>query len=965
MQTPTHLIEKAAWLFFAAFWGLAVGLFILVFTLSPPAYGGDLSFVHVLPLVVVAISFPLIGAICDRLDSHHLFVTLLTLLITLLFLLDLTTGFRLQTPLLLTLALPNLMLGFFAPLTTYGHATFRNALKKSSRYFITWSSALLGMILLQQAFADISAFINFYYTLLIFCGSTACVLFLLQSKFVWGHVHHPLSNILKEEFKKNLSKDPYTHNFRILIAATLLFVAGSWNATRIAMESWRDVTLQTSYFMLPLILLTIIFTSAYTPKLVKSFGPKRHFTAMTIQVLLLSCAQMLATNSVEHYILLLLNLSVLSSNLINIFSLANWLLPPERVGQGTAWIAWSIVLGYGLAEGIHDLPRLLNTISLVIVLVISGISIQYFCKIRSESGTAETDEGTLGHRGGPLLTWPADGYIPHTNAQHNFLTSMLQSLARLTAELFFARIRIVGSANLQVKGGAILVANHPNTFLDPMLITALSPGRLHYWAKSTLWRLPFLGSVLDRLGAIPVYRRQDQQASHAANGNQQSLAIAADKLQNGGWILIFPEGGSEPGLSLKPLKTGAARLGLQTLDQSSHGLDVPIIPIGIDYMEPGIFRSNITLRIGQPLSLASYAEDYKEDPKQTVRHVTQELSNRMKHLLPHLNETNLESLVMRIYHLYGERVLEILECSDSTEARRKIAQAVNHYQQLDADTVRLFSQRLETYWQEYERLGTPENHDPISVFELLKIFAQLHTFAGFGLLTNWVPYKLTGRCVELLTPGQVWLATAKLSIGFVIFSLYYAILFMLTGTITTPLLGLVITLLVMTAGILSLGAMDRFAFRLHQFKTLWQAFWTQDTNENIDEMRISLIQDLERFRETYAFYSDNQDLNHDLFPVVEPQHTEPEQPETNPDDDSKGTSANQDEVAAVHESKDSSTETVSPEQETRKTPVEPQPSVQDKPQKETFINAEPNAQSNSDQETTKGANTCKTDSKSS
>jgi 1-acyl-sn-glycerol-3-phosphate acyltransferase len=868
MSKATNIIEKTAWFAYSAFWGLAVGLLLLLFTLSPVALGEAVPIASLLPLVLVALLFPVIGAICDRLHSHHLFTSGLTLSITLLFILDVATGFRLQSQLLLILGLPALVLGFFTPLTTFAGIPFRKTLQKNALYFITWSGSLLTLMLVQRVFVDIDSFVNFYYTLFIGTGFLATILFFMQSEYTWGQQRDRLSTILKEELKKFLAQDVAIHNFRLLLLATILFIAGAWNATRFSLELWSAITLQTNLVMLPLILLTVILVSAYTPKMIRAFGPKRHFTAMTVLALVLYGLQSWASTSVEHYILLLLHVSILTSNLLNIFSLSNWLLPQNHMGQGFAWIAWSVVLGYAFGEAIFDLPPFLNVLLFSVLMVAGSIVIQFFCK----AGSIEQGSQDVRHRGGPLLTWPTDALQPHANAQHNRLTSMLQSLARITAEIFFARIRIVGAQHLQVPGGAILVANHPNTFLDPMLITALSPGRLHYWAKSTLWSLPFLGSILDRLGAIPVYRQQDQNHQSKGKANLKSLELAAEKLRAGGWVLIFPEGVSEQGLSLKPLKTGAARLGFLANQE-----DLPIIPIGIDYMEPGVFRSNITLRIGQPIRLNDYHDLHQEDERKAVRKATQDLSNRMKHLLPHLDENHLESLVMRIYHLYGERVLEILECKDETEARRTIAQAVNHYQSMDADTVRLFSQRLDTYWHEYERLGTPENHDPIKFHELLKIFVQMHSFAGFGLLTNWVPYKLTGRCVELLTPKPVWLGTAKILVGGVLFGLYYTLVGTLMGILTTPLLGVLLTLLIGLAGILSLGAMDRFAFRMHQFHTLWQAFWTQDTDENLDEMRISLIQDLERFRESYAFFAD----------PTEPENTPDPSPQESPQDSEK------------------------------------------------------------------------------
>jgi len=468
----------------------------------------------------------------------------------------------------------------------------------------------------------------------------------------------------------------------------------------------------------------------------------------------------------------------------------------------------------------------------------------------------------------PRLDSPVDPFAPETDApnrlvwrnaslpglaRHTFFSRLTQLAARALVEVFFGRLRVHGHDRLVQKGGAILVANHPNTFLDPLLITALAPGRLHYWAKATLWRSTIIGSILDRLGAMPVQRRQDAPTG-ATFDNRRVFGAAAEKLNRGAHALIFPEGVSQTGLSLKPVKTGAARLGFQALAQNDWSDDLPLIPIGLDYAEPSLFRSPVTVRVGEPLWLRGYKDDYQTDPRRTAAAVTDALSERLKSLLPHLDRPELEELTQHIHALYGEQVLTILDKDDQTEARRAIAQAVNHYQRLDPDTLWLFKQRVDAYFAERERLSTPENHPPIPARRLLRILAGFFSFQSFGLIANWLPYRLTGRLAAWLDPPAVWLATAKLGFGALIFGLYYALIVAVCHFFFGPLAaGLALAALVLS-GMAALGSLDRVAFRIQQLGALWQAFWTQDTNDNLEAMKLSLIHDLERFRETYAFY---------------------------------------------------------------------------------------------------------------
>jgi len=382
------------------------------------------------------------------------------------------------------------------------------------------------------------------------------------------------------------------------------------------------------------------------------------------------------------------------------------------------------------------------------------------------------------------------------------------------------------------------------------------PGRLHYWAKSTLWKLPVLGAILDRLGAIPVFRKQDEPVveGQRVEGNRATFEVAAAKLNKGAHVLIFPEGVSQVGLSLKPIKTGAIRLGFQALEDNDWAEDIPIVPIGIDYTEPSLFRGHVTIRIGEPVSLAEFRGAFAVDPRSAVLQVTEIVTGRLKNLLPHLDEPELENLVQRIHNLYGERVLQILGEDDETAARMAIAEAVNHYQQMDPDTVFLFNDRMNTYHSEERRLATPDNHPPIPLRAILKMLSDVFSFASFGLVTNWLPYRLTGRLVEWFTSVGVWRATAKLSFGALIFFLYYGLLWLLLREMTSTLVAWLTVMTIMISAFVALGSLERFAFRFRQLKNIWQVFWTQDTNDDLEAMKVSLIQDLERFRESYAFY---------------------------------------------------------------------------------------------------------------
>lgn len=84
-----------------------------------------------------------------------------------------------------------------------------------------------------------------------------------------------------------------------------------------------------------------------------------------------------------------------------------------------------------------------------------------------------------------------------------------------------------------------------------------------------------------------------------------------DRLHRGECIGIFPEGGSHDRTEMLPLKAGVTIMALGAM-ASKAGLDVKIVPVGLNYFHPHRFRSRAAIEFGEPISIDSeYVDMYK------------------------------------------------------------------------------------------------------------------------------------------------------------------------------------------------------------------------------------------------------------------------------------------------------------------------------------------------------------------
>jgi 1-acyl-sn-glycerol-3-phosphate acyltransferase len=170
--------------------------------------------------------------------------------------------------------------------------------------------------------------------------------------------------------------------------------------------------------------------------------------------------------------------------------------------------------------------------------------------------------------------------------------------------MFGTRIGWRGGEHIPRTGGALLAINHVS-FADPIFNVAFSVchGRMpRFLAKSELWDVPIVRSVLGKGGHIPVYR-----ASSRA-GDAYREAIAA--IQRGEIVAFYPEAtytADPDGWPMKA-KNGIGRIALVT--------GAPVIPVANwgtqDVLPPDSRRPRlrprrkVTIAAGPPVDLSAW-----------------------------------------------------------------------------------------------------------------------------------------------------------------------------------------------------------------------------------------------------------------------------------------------------------------------------------------------------------------------
>jgi glycerol-3-phosphate O-acyltransferase / dihydroxyacetone phosphate acyltransferase len=391
-------------------------------------------------------------------------------------------------------------------------------------------------------------------------------------------------------------------------------------------------------------------------------------------------------------------------------------------------------------------------------------------------------------------------------ALRRVLDEALALLARVLLHVFFREVEVVGGERLRGTGPLLIVANHENNLVDPILILGLSGRRPRFLAKSTLWSHPVVAPFLMLSGALPVYRRHD--AGEDVTRNFETFARCREALAAGSTIALFPEGHSHNEPRRLPLKTGAARIALET--EARHGpLGLKIVPVGLTYEEKGKFRSRVLVRVGDPIDPAPEAAEYEAHGRTATRALTQRLAEAL--------ETVTVSYASWEHAHLIDRAVALATTSDAgvplpLSGRWPLWKAfVHRHARLlaeDPERAASLTGRLRRY--EEERLaaglsdaevaaGRPRSSAGEVVRQVLVGALELPA-AVVGAVLNWIPFRFAGWVARSYGRLPDEPATYKMMAALVAFPVSWIFEALLAAALWRPAAGLALMVVAPASG---------------------------------------------------------------------------------------------------------------------------------------------------------------------
>lgn len=364
------------------------------------------------------------------------------------------------------------------------------------------------------------------------------------------------------------------------------------------------------------------------------------------------------------------------------------------------------------------------------------------------------------------------------------LYSLLKILSRVTVFSYFKNLEITGKGNLTQKEPVIVVANHPSTFMDPIILAVILRFKLFFIAAAEYMGKGFQKMFFQRFfHMIPVYRPSTKPKDSHKNKNMFDYCYK--HLGSGKSLLIFPEGVSVTSDHLHPLKTGVARIAIGAEKASSNELDLKILSIGLNYSNPHKFRSNLLINVSEPISVKSVINKHDEETDQ-IRALMVEIREKLEGSVLHIEEIENSEFIKQVSELLRHfKSTSPHNEEDNFLILKRLNSFLNEFIDKEEEKTIALKEKTKEFYRFMNREGISLKaealHKKINTFKTWFIAIFGAPLFLIGLLTNWIPYKLVGVLNNKLKLSETFFGAVSLAAGMLIFTFWYLIMALALG----------------------------------------------------------------------------------------------------------------------------------------------------------------------------------------
>jgi glycerol-3-phosphate O-acyltransferase/dihydroxyacetone phosphate acyltransferase len=390
-----------------------------------------------------------------------------------------------------------------------------------------------------------------------------------------------------------------------------------------------------------------------------------------------------------------------------------------------------------------------------------------------------------------------------------------------TFRVFFRRIFYSNLKKVPLEKPLLFAGNHQNSFMDGVLVGSYLPQPIHFLMRADMFRNPVARFCLRELNVSPVYRFEE--GLENVHKNLVTFKGIYQILRKNGNYVVFSEGICVQEKRLQKLRKGTARMAFGA--EQEFGLDVHVVPVGINYTYPSKFRKEVLINFHEPFSIRELQEIYKISPAKALLAFNQKVEAGLNEQVIIVKNPENDWIAEQLLIIARNNfVLPFFRWRFDSDERRQLEKGITDKINFLSDALKPELVSIKEKVEKYTALLRKYNLKDENIARKLDwgFVRYLSVILGFplflaGYIANLIPFIVPRVICKTLIKDLRFYSSVYIGLGTVLYLIYFPVIVIL-GWIFAGWAGVIAGFLTPFLGYLVLFYQEIVIERFHTFR---------------------------------------------------------------------------------------------------------------------------------------------------
>jgi hypothetical protein len=300
---------------------------------------------------------------------------------------------------------------------------------------------------------------------------------------------------------------------------------------------------------------------------------------------------------------------------------------------------------------------------------------------------------------------------------------------------------------------------------------------------------------------------------------------------------------------LQKLRKGTARMAFGA--EELHGLDVHIVPVGINYTYPASFRKEVLINFDEPFSIKELTELHKANPAKGLLAFNEKIEAGLKRQVIIIEDPANDRIAEQLLVIGRNNiVLPFFKWRFHSDERRMlekdICDKINHLSVSSPESLDSVKKKAESYFSNLKKNHVRDENIARKLdYGFVRYSAVILGLPLFmaGYAVNIFSFILPGLICKTFIKDQRFYSSVYIGIGTILYLIYFPVV-MALSILILGWWGIVAGLMVPLSGYLVLFYLEVAAERFHAFRFLVKEMMRPDMIKNLTALRNEIMSDL-------------------------------------------------------------------------------------------------------------------------